>query len=72
MVEPRRTYPQGSLAAQLIGSVGTDNYGLSGLERRLEKGLHGTDGERRIVKDALGEPVSIVDEAAEAGRATCS
>ena len=59
--EPRRVYPQGALAAQLLGSVGTDNYGLSGLEQSLEKRLHGTDGKRRIVNDALGQPVSIVD-----------
>jgi cell division protein FtsI (penicillin-binding protein 3) len=61
VVEPRRTYPQGALASQVLGSVGTDNYGLSGLEQSQEDTLHGTDGERRIVKDATGEPVSIVD-----------
>jgi cell division protein FtsI/penicillin-binding protein 2 len=60
--EPRRVYPQGTLAAQVIGSVGVDNYGLSGLEQSLEKRLHGTDGKRKIVNDALGQPVSIVDE----------
>ena len=68
VVEPRRTYPQGSLAAQVLGSVGTDNYGLTGLEQSLEDELHGTDGTRKIVKDATGKPVSIVDvERAEAG-----
>jgi cell division protein FtsI/penicillin-binding protein 2 len=68
VVEPRRSYPQGSLASQLLGSVGTDNYGLSGLEQAREEGLHGTDGERKIVKDATGKPVSIVDvERAEPG-----
>src|SRR3954467_15494012 len=60
--EPRRVYPQGTMAAQLIGSVGVDNYGLSGLEQSLEKELHGSDGKRKIVNDALGQPVSIVDE----------
>ncbi len=60
--EPRRVYPQGTMASQLIGSVGVDNYGLSGLEQSLEKQLHGTDGERKIVNDAIGQPVSIVDE----------
>jgi cell division protein FtsI (penicillin-binding protein 3) len=59
--EPRRVYPQGTLAGQLLGSVGVDNYGLSGIEQSLEGRLHGKDGERRIVNDALGKPVSIVD-----------
>jgi len=61
VVEPRRTYPQGPLAGQLIGAVGTDNYGLSGIEQQYEERLHGSDGERRLVKDAMGEIVSIVE-----------
>lgn len=66
--EPRRVYPQGTLAGQLLGSVGVDNYGLSGIEQSLEQKLHGKDGKRRIVNDALGQPVSIVDsKRAEAG-----
>jgi len=69
VVEPRRTYPQGALASQLIGSVGTDNYGLSGLEQAHEKELHGKDGKRKLVKDALGEPVNLVEvERSAAGR----
>jgi cell division protein FtsI/penicillin-binding protein 2 len=59
--EPRRVYPQGTLASQLLGSVGVDNYGLTGIEQSLEDRLHGQDGKRRIVNDALGKPVSIVD-----------
>jgi cell division protein FtsI (penicillin-binding protein 3) len=59
--EPRRTYPQGALAGQLIGAVGTDNTGLSGLEQEYEKDLHGTDGKRRLVKDATGQTVSLAD-----------
>src|SRR4051812_27922476 len=66
--EPRRVYPQGTLAGQMLGTVGVDNYGLSGIEQSLEKKLHGKDGKRRIVNDALGKPVSIVDsQRAEAG-----
>ncbi|HYH58310.1 MAG TPA: penicillin-binding protein 2 [Thermoleophilaceae bacterium] len=68
VVEPRRTYPQGQLASQVLGSVGTDNFGLSGLEQLHEDTLHGTDGIRRVVKDATGKPVSIVDvERSQAG-----
>ena len=36
-------------------AVGTDNYGLTGLEQSLEETLHGTDGQRKIVKDATGQ-----------------
>jgi cell division protein FtsI/penicillin-binding protein 2 len=69
MMEPKRTYPQGALASQLIGTVGTDNTGLSGLEQLFDKDLHGSDGKRRVVRDALGDPVSIVDvKRAEPGR----
>jgi len=62
VTEPKRTYPQGALASQLIGAVGTDNWGLSGLEQSKEKVLHGVDGKRRLVKDALGEPISLIEE----------
>jgi cell division protein FtsI (penicillin-binding protein 3) len=62
VTEPKRTYPQGALASQLIGAVGTDNWGLSGLEQAQERVLHGTDGKRRLVKDALGEPISLIEE----------
>ena len=68
VTEPRRTYPQGALAGQLIGAVGTDNYGLSGIEQSYEDELRGSAGKRRLVKDAMGEVVSIVEtERAEPG-----
>ncbi|MDP8943325.1 MAG: penicillin-binding protein 2 [Actinomycetota bacterium] len=69
MPEPRRRYPQRSLASQLLGSVGTDNYGLGGIEQSREETLHGRDGRRRVVKDALGKPVNVAEEEpAEAGQ----
>jgi cell division protein FtsI/penicillin-binding protein 2 len=54
-----RTYPQGALAGQAIGAVGSENQGLTGLEAGEDSVLHGEDGERRIVKDALGEPIRL-------------
>jgi cell division protein FtsI/penicillin-binding protein 2 len=57
--DSRRTYPQGDLAAQTIGAVGEENQGLTGLEMGEESVLHGSDGERRIVNDALGEPIRM-------------
>jgi cell division protein FtsI (penicillin-binding protein 3) len=61
VTEPKRSYPQGWLAAQVLGSVGLDNDGLAGLEYSRDKELRGEDGRRRLVKDALGEPVSMVE-----------
>jgi len=57
--DSRRSYPQGNLAAQVLGAVGSDNQGLSGLEAGQQSVLGGTDGQERIVKDALGEPIRL-------------
>ncbi len=57
--DSRRTYPQGELAAQVIGAVGDEGQGLTGLEAGEDEALRGTDGERHIVKDALGEPIRL-------------
>ena len=57
--DSRRSYPQGNLAAQVLGAVGSDNQGLSGLEAGQQSVLGGTDGQERIVKDARGEPIRL-------------
>ena len=56
--DSRRIYPDGELAGQLIGSVGIENEGLTGLEASFEERLHGSDGERLLTRDALGEEIS--------------
>jgi cell division protein FtsI (penicillin-binding protein 3) len=55
--DSRRTYPQGDLAAQTIGAVGEEGQGLTGLEASENPALRGSDGERRVVNDALGQPI---------------
>ncbi len=57
--DSRRTYPQGEMAGQVIGSIGSENQGLNGLEMGEEEVLGGSDGERRIVTDALGDPIRL-------------
>jgi len=59
--EPNRTYPQGALAGQLLGSVGVDGNGLAGIEQQFDNDLHGEDGRRRLVKDATGKVISLAD-----------
>src|SRR5262249_58847561 len=39
--------------------VGEEDKGLSGLEEGEESALAGSNGERRVVKDALGEPIRL-------------
>ncbi|MDP9385809.1 MAG: penicillin-binding protein 2 [Actinomycetota bacterium] len=54
-----RAYPRDWLASQLLGMVGTDNQGLAGLEQSHDALLRGREGERRMVKDALGDTISL-------------
>jgi cell division protein FtsI/penicillin-binding protein 2 len=57
--DSRRVYPQGEMAGQVIGAVGSENEGLTGLELGEESVLGGTDGERRVVHDALGQTIHL-------------
>jgi cell division protein FtsI (penicillin-binding protein 3) len=57
----RRVYPRGTLAAQALGVVGTEGKGLAGLEYSRDKLLRGHSGRRRVVSDAIGQPVSITE-----------
>jgi cell division protein FtsI (penicillin-binding protein 3) len=52
--EAKRYYPAGTLAAPLLGFVGTDNQGLSGLEFGADKILGGRPGRMEIEEDPAG------------------
>lgn len=57
----RRVYPRGSLASQVLGVQSAEGAGLSGLELAQNSALRGRTGERRVVSDALGQPIAITD-----------
>lgn len=54
-----RVRPQGDIASQVIGAVSDEGEGLTGIEAGKNDLLQGTNGERRLVKDALGDPISL-------------
>ena len=56
----KRVYPRDWTAAQVLGGVyGTSGAGDAGLEYQYNKFLSGQAGERRIVNDAIHQPISI-------------
>ncbi len=59
----RRVYPRGTLAAQVLGIVGTEHEGagLMGLEYSENATLAGRAGKRSVVSDAIGQPISIAE-----------
>ena len=62
----RRVYPYSDLAGNVIGFVGTDGHGLSGLEAGLEKTLAGKDGLMRFEGGAAGRKIPATDSRTEA------
>ena len=57
--EERRTYPQGSVAAQVVGYAGIDNNGLAGLELELNSQLTGIPGRETILRDPFGRAIDV-------------
>ena len=56
---PERTYPNHELLSQVIGFVGLDNSGLSGLEYMFDKELKGTPVTLKYTIDNKGRPIKF-------------
>lgn len=54
---PQRFYPNGKLAAQVLGFAGIDNQGLEGLEAYYDRLLRGTEGMLLRERDATGRSI---------------
>jgi cell division protein FtsI (penicillin-binding protein 3) len=55
--EQARQYPAGALAGSLIGEVGGEGTGLSGLEALYEHVLRGQDGKLVVERDEQGQEI---------------
>jgi cell division protein FtsI/penicillin-binding protein 2 len=68
--ESRRTYPEGNLASQLIGFLGKDQAGLTGVEATYNTELTGRPGKLIYERDTKGDVIPVGARqtvAAEAG-----
>lgn len=63
--EPKRYYPEASMAAYILGFVGSDangqDKGYFGLEGYYDRELRGKDGMQMMEKDVRGAPILIGD-----------
>ena len=55
--ENRRYYPNGTLAAQLIGFVGDNDHGLDGIEMVLDDDIRGDTQKLRLTTDSNNVPI---------------
>lgn len=58
--EMRRFYPEGEVAAHVIGFTNIDDNGVEGVELAFNEALSGRPGSRRVIKDRLGRVVEDV------------
>ena len=65
--ENRRFYPRKELAAHLLGYVGIDNQGLSGIELVYDRQIRGRAGTILVQTDARSRPFSRVERPPTSG-----
>jgi len=63
--EPKRFYPNGELAAHLLGFVGLDAHGLEGLEKKYNESLKGKTEQLSWARDAKGKRLFLHVEHSE-------
>jgi len=60
--EYKRYYPQGEIAAQILGFTNIDDKGQEGLELAYDPWLQGSPGKERVLKDLYGNIVAILND----------
>lgn len=63
--EAKRYYPYNELLSHVLGYVGIDSQGLSGLELKYDKELTGTSGSIKYYSDAKGNRLKKAEEYTE-------
>ncbi len=58
----KRSYPEGDLASTLLGFIGRDHTGLTGIERDFDAELGGVPGTIYFERDSIGNKISLGSE----------
>ena len=68
VIEPKRFYPNGSLASHVLGYVGIDGEGLGGVEHSYNTKIKGEPGELFLERDATGRAYESFEIPAKPGQ----
>ena len=68
VIEPKRFYPNGSLASHVLGYVGIDGQGLGGVEHSYNSKIKGEPGELFLERDATGRAYESFEIPAKPGQ----
>lgn len=58
--EYKRFYPEGEVAAHLVGLTNIDDHGQEGLELVYDKWLSGSPGKQEVIKDRMGHIIKNI------------
>jgi len=67
-LEPKRYYPNGQLAAHVLGYVGLDGKGLGGVEQFYNSKISGESGRLFLERDAKGDAYESYEIASKPGQ----
>lgn len=68
ITETKRSYPKDDLASYIVGFVGMEEEGFSGVERQYDKHIQGRPGYVFVETDAHGRPFGRYEKASEPGQ----
>lgn len=60
--ESKRYYPAGEIAAHVVGFTNIDGEGIEGIELRHNDFMVGTPSKRKVIKDAKGREIEVLEE----------
>jgi len=60
--ESKRYYPAGEITAHVVGFTNIDGKGIEGIELRHNDWMVGTPGKRKVIKDAKGREIEVLEE----------